>query len=293
MQLDEIPRARLSSTAGAPFDETRVFLDEALSLEPVMLDSFDGETRAWAELRSGRSPADAPDFHGTVRDAPVRAWSVSAIETYLGCPFKFFAQHVLKLERGARGRGGDGSASPGAIRARRLRGILQGLAGRRAWRHHRAESGRCPRGCSRQSSSARSIDCPSRSRTGADTPSGVAGGGGARRGGFQDGSGASRRRGRTSARAPAGRRGGRSSRRHGPRTIALRGKADRLDLLADGTFSLIDYKLGWPPNRARALQLPIYSLCAEQRLAGHRGRSWTLGEAAYLAFKGPRRVVPL
>ena len=25
----------------------------------------------------------------------------------------------------------------------------------------------------------------------------------------------------------------------------------------------------------------------------HRGRSWRLGEAVYLAFKGPRRVVPL
>jgi RecB family exonuclease len=79
----------------------------------------------------------------------------------------------------------------------------------------------------------------------------------------------------------------------GPRTIALRGKADRLDLLEDGTFRLIDYKLGWPPQRGRALQLPIYSLCAEQRLAGHKGRNWRLGEAAYLAFKGPRRVVPL
>jgi ATP-dependent helicase/DNAse subunit B len=79
----------------------------------------------------------------------------------------------------------------------------------------------------------------------------------------------------------------------GPRPIALRGKADRLDLLEDGTFRLIDYKLGWPPNRGRALQLPIYSLCAEERLAAHRGRRWTLGEAVYLAFKGPRRVVPL
>jgi CRISPR/Cas system-associated exonuclease Cas4 (RecB family) len=39
--------------------------------------------------------------------------------------------------------------------------------------------------------------------------------------------------------------------------------------------------------------LPIYSLCAEQRLAGHKGRNWQLGEAAYLAFKGPKRVVPL
>ena len=79
----------------------------------------------------------------------------------------------------------------------------------------------------------------------------------------------------------------------GPRTIPIRGKADRLDLLADGTFRLIDYKLGWPPQRTRALQLPIYSICAEQRLVSHHGRSWTLGEAVYLAFKGPRRVVPL
>jgi len=79
----------------------------------------------------------------------------------------------------------------------------------------------------------------------------------------------------------------------GARSIALGGKADRLDLLDDGTFRLIDYKLGWPPNRARALQLPIYALCAEQKLASHNGRAWRLGEALYLAFKGPKRVVPL
>jgi ATP-dependent helicase/DNAse subunit B len=81
--------------------------------------------------------------------------------------------------------------------------------------------------------------------------------------------------------------------RDGPRVVRLNGKADRVDLLEDGTFRLIDYKLGWPPNRARALQLPIYGLCAEQRLAGREGKAWTLAEAAYLAFKGPKRVVPL
>jgi RecB family exonuclease len=79
----------------------------------------------------------------------------------------------------------------------------------------------------------------------------------------------------------------------GPRVVAVRGKADRLDLLEDGTFRLIDYKLGWPPDRGRALQLPIYGICAEQRLTGDRGRHWRLGEAAYLAFKGPKRIVPL
>ncbi len=76
-------------------------------------------------------------------------------------------------------------------------------------------------------------------------------------------------------------------------TVTLKGKADRVDLLSDGSFRLIDYKLGWPPDRNRALQLPIYALCAEEQLAGRHGRTWKLGEAAYLAFKGPKRVVPL
>ena len=35
------------------------------------------------------------------------------------------------------------------------------------------------------------------------------------------------------------------------------------------------------------------ALCAEQSLKGYLGRQWTLGEAAYLAFKGPKRVVGL
>ncbi len=79
----------------------------------------------------------------------------------------------------------------------------------------------------------------------------------------------------------------------GPRRIGLHGVADRLDLLEDGTFRLIDYKLSSAPNKSRALQLPIYGLCAEQRLQQHRGRNWTLGEAAYISFRGPQRVTPL
>ena len=80
----------------------------------------------------------------------------------------------------------------------------------------------------------------------------------------------------------------------GPRSIPIRGKADRIDLLADGTFRLIDYKLGWPPkDKRKALQLPVYSLCASQMLRSTRGGNWTVGEAVYLAFKGPRRVISL
>src|SRR5213594_2162768 len=42
---------------------------------------------------------------------------------------------------------------------------------------------------------------------------------------------------------------------HETRRVSLRGKADRIDLLADGTFRIIDYKLTRAPDRKLALQL--------------------------------------
>src|SRR4029078_2666973 len=95
---DEIPRARLSTIARPPADDSRVFEDEALSLEPPELDMLDADVRTWAGLRIARSPAAGAEYHGSLRGAPARAWAVSAIETYVDCPFRFFAQHVLKLQ---------------------------------------------------------------------------------------------------------------------------------------------------------------------------------------------------
>ena len=57
----------------------------------------------------------------------------------------------------------------------------------------------------------------------------------------------------------------------GPREVSIRAKADRIDLLEDGTLRVIDYKLSRAPKPARALQLPIYGVCAEQHLAGRHG----------------------
>ncbi|MCA1586301.1 MAG: PD-(D/E)XK nuclease family protein, partial [Acidobacteria bacterium] len=76
-------------------------------------------------------------------------------------------------------------------------------------------------------------------------------------------------------------------------TVTLSAIADRIDLLADGTMRVIDYKSKLTPDVKQALQLPIYSLCSRDRLAGHQGRAWQLGEALYLSFEGQRAVVPL
>lgn len=77
------------------------------------------------------------------------------------------------------------------------------------------------------------------------------------------------------------------------RDVRLRAKIDRVDLLDDGTFRLIDYKTKYVPDRREALQLPIYSACVRTSLKQTHGRDIPAREAMYLSFEGPRAVVPL
>ena len=290
--LDEV---RLSTTVEEPAAPVPVFDADALLREPPNLDHLGPEPREWAALRVSRPSADRPEFHGVSGPPPKpRVWSVSGIETYLDCPFKFFARYVLKLDEepedeevmDPRRQGqfvhavfedffrawqesGQGAITPANLDE--ARGLFESVVDRQleAATFSEAEAGL---------ERTRLLGSPAASGLGeavfrmeAERPVPVV------------------ERlleyavdGNLTVNTPGG-----------VRTVALRGKADRLDLLDDGTFRLIDYKLGWPPDRGRALQLPLYALFAEQRLDSHRGRRYVLGEAAYLAFKGPRRVVPL
>ena len=77
------------------------------------------------------------------------------------------------------------------------------------------------------------------------------------------------------------------------RPVPLRGVADRIDLLAGNRLRVIDYKSGYAPQSKRALQVPVYALCAQERLAEQRGGTWQVDEAAYVAFSGKRSLVPV
>jgi CRISPR/Cas system-associated exonuclease Cas4 (RecB family) len=72
---------------------------------------------------------------------------------------------------------------------------------------------------------------------------------------------------------------------------SLRGVADRIDLLEGHRLRVIDYKSGSAPNPKRALQVPVYALCARERLEARDGVPWTVDEAAYVAFSGKRALV--
>jgi ATP-dependent helicase/DNAse subunit B len=71
----------------------------------------------------------------------------------------------------------------------------------------------------------------------------------------------------------------------GARTLQVRGKADRIDVLADGSLRLVDYKLGRAPKAGRALQLPVYAVCASQHLAAAPGEARPVRYAGYVAFR--------
>ena len=82
---------------------------------------------------------------------------------------------------------------------------------------------------------------------------------------------------RAAARARPQRRVRDSDRDARPGGFPCKGKADRIDLLADGTFRIIDYKLGRAPDRKLALQLPIYTVCTVQHLRETTGEELGAG----------------
>jgi ATP-dependent helicase/nuclease subunit B len=290
--LEDVPRAMLSTIACDGFPAGRIFVEEALSIDPVETGPLDGEALGWAEMRLARTSPEDLRFHGRTEPPSARAWSVSAVETYLGCPFKFFAQHVLRLEE---------EPDDEEVMDPRSQGLFVHKVFEAFFTRWRDNGGRAISSDNLEEARAMFVDVVEAHLQ--SLPETEAALERTRLLGSSAAAGLGEAVLRMEAERPIGvvdrlleysLRGDFTFQTEtGPRTFSLNGKADRIDLLVDGTFRLIDYKLGWPPNRTRALQLPIYALCAEQRLSGHLGRNWTIGDASYLAFKGPRRVAPL
>jgi RecB family exonuclease len=268
--LDELPRARLLAVPRSIAEPSPA----ASTADPT------------------RRPYGEPQFHGQIGAVNARRWSISAVETYLGCPFKFFAQHVLKLEE----EPDDEEVMDPRAQGQFVHEVFEKFF--RAWQDagHGAIT-------PLNLDAARDLFAVVVDRAAQALPGAEAALERTRLLGSPAAAGLGEAVFRMEAERPVPvierllehklEGAFAISTNDGERSVALRGKADRIDLLGDGTFRLIDYKLGWPPDRRKALQLSIYGVCAEQRLAGRHGRQWTLGEAAYLAFKGPRRVVPL
>jgi len=268
----------------------RIFEHEALALEPVetlQLSARARETARW-RIEAAAQPRGRP---GTTRGHTLAAYSVSALERYQDCPFKYFAAHVLRLEEPLE----DEPARSPRARGRFVHEVFQRFF--EAWEARGGGTITVDR-LDEARALFRDVCGPLLARI-PDADAALERArlfGSAVSSGMADlvleleasRSGAVRQRwiehelnGEFSLGASDGRR------------VALRGIADRIDLLTGDRLRVFDYKSGYPPDTKRALQVPVYALCAREQLADSQGATWSIDEAAYLAFTGVRTVVPV
>jgi RecB family exonuclease len=73
-------------------------------------------------------------------------------------------------------------------------------------------------------------------------------------------------------------------------TVAINGKADRVDVLGDGRLRVIDYKLGRMPDLATSIQIAAYAHAVRQQLEARDGVPHPIADASYLAFGDEYRI---
>ncbi|MCA1559685.1 MAG: PD-(D/E)XK nuclease family protein [Acidobacteria bacterium] len=269
-----------------------MFIHQAISEEPLRADVLSGDAAEWLALRASRSSAASESFHGSAGIREPAVYAVSHVERYLECPFKYFAGHILRLQEE---RDEESGLTP-QERGQFLHIVFEAFfhewhrAGRRAVTADNLGDA--------HEMFARVADAQLQTLRESDRAlerthllgSAVAPGLAERAFTFEieHGDEVLERLLEHALEAEFTFEGS-----GGPRGVSLRAKADRIDLLADGTLRVIDYKLGKAPKPSRALQLPVYGVCAQQALEGYRGRSWTLSKAGYVAFREKNSFVAL
>jgi RecB family exonuclease len=282
--LDSIDAAGLDRRDVAA-GTARIFDHEALGLEPIDTSMLIGSALASAQRRVGAARGRS----GMTTGHPMPAYSLSGLERYQDCPFKFFAADVLKLEEPpedepmlsprARGRfvhevfqrffeawDARGLGTITVERIDQARQLFREVADPLLARFSEAEA---LLEHARLFGSAASVGI-------VDVVLGL----------------------EASRQAPIRERwleyrfdGGFSLGATGGSVVPIRGVADRVDLLDGSRLRVVDYKSGYAPQPKRALQAPIYALCAQEQLTARDGRPWQIDEASYVAFAGKRPLV--
>ena len=269
--LDEVEAAAFE-TVECPSDQTRIFDYEALS--------------AGAPSPAG---ADAR-YRGTTDGHAATVFSLSALERYQECPFRFFAADVLRLEEAPE----DEPALSPRARGRFIHEVFQRFF--EAW-----DGGGHPAITPDRFDVARSLFEEVAAPLLAQLPEAEAGIERARLFGSAIAVGVvdvvlgleASRPAEVEERWLERRFEGEFTLGAEGRRVLLKGVADRVDLLAGDRLRVVDYKSGYPPDTKRALQVPIYALCAQETLVRRDGRPWVIDDASYVAFSGRRTLVPV
>jgi RecB family exonuclease len=268
-----------------------VFTDEVLTREAISSAGLSESVARWLELRRRRPAPEDRRYRGCVGPLEPRPYRVSRVDRYVDCPFKYFSEDVLGLPEEREESSGLTPLERGTL----VHELFERFY--RAW-HAQGEGTITPATLpaavtlfatiTRQALS----DLPDADRALEET----------------------RLLGSIVARGLAERvfelesdAGGRVTDRlleftlRGPftfpqllgikpKTIEVRGKADRVDVFDDGSIRVIDYKLGRLPDVATSVQIGVYAHCVRAVLGERDGRPHPVRSAMYLAFGDDRKL---
>jgi RecB family exonuclease len=267
-----------------------IFSDEVLTRDTAP-DGLPENQARWLALRHERPALVHRDYSGFVPPQPTRPYRVSAVDRYVDCPFKYFAETVLGLEEDRDEIAGLTPLERGTLLHRLFE---QFYAEWQAEGHGAITPGVWPEAVALFSRLTGDLlaDLPEPDRALER----------ARLLGSLVGRGVGERVFELEAnagRAVVGRYLERDltgvftfPRLQGldTRTIEIRGKADRIDVLDDGSVRVVDYKLGRLPDTKWSVQVAVYAHCASQALEAETGQPHPVSAAMYLAFGDDRRL---
>jgi RecB family exonuclease len=291
--LDDLPASGLAIERTGDAAGARVFQQDAILQDPQHPEALEGLAAEWLALRLSRTPAADPGFHGRGDGAPASKYRVSAIDQYLSCPFVYFCTRVLRLAEEPDDEEALGPRAQGTF----LHEVLQAFFERWQGRGGGAiTTGNLQdaRALFAEVAEARAAGLPEadaalmRARVlGSPVAEGI--------GDIVLSAEASRGDAPVVERLLEFTLDGDTGLGSGDaaRTVGLAAKADRIDLLGDGTFRVYDYKLSRAPTRSHVAQLPAYAAAARQRLEEMRGTAWRASDAAYLSFGRGEHYEPL
>ena len=262
---------------------------EALVARPAVTDALDAHAGSWAARRVERGELSGDRYRGQTGQFEPGAYSVSAVELYLRCPFRYFARYVLKLPE-------ERDDEPGMTpqeRGQFLHEVVHQFY--KSWdtdpggpiTHENLEFALARFGDVADAALA-SLPPADRAQERTLLLGSAASPGLAERLLYFE----IQLPGRAARRILEERAKGdfEFTAESGTRRITLDAVADRIDVLEDRGIRVIDYKLNTLPDKAIALQLPVYGLCQAKTL-GAEGGERTLAAAAYFSFnhrKDPR-----
>ena len=279
----------LPSRIAEPLPALAVFADELLTGDAPAAAGLGDESAAWLQLRTRRPPLDDRAYSGFVGPRAARSYRVSRVDRFVDCPFKFFAEDVLGLPEEREEWSGLSPLERGTL----VHSLFESFY--RDWQ----QSGRgtitadtLPDALDRFGRLTREAlsTLPEADRSLEET----------RLLGSIVGRGLAERVFELEADA-----GGDVVNRliefplEGPftfprlsgldqRVVEIRGKADRIDVFANGELRVIDYKLSKLPDRETSIQIAVYAWAVQQALEASDGRPHPVTNAMYLAFGDER-----